>query len=137
LKSILLIEDSRLVRRATEKVLLRAGYGVVTASDGQEALQIAFATSPDLIVLDMLLPKLSGPEVLRALRKHPVTQETPIIVLSGLSQANEKKLKEDGADAYLRKSCLELDSGGDSIVKMVESILTKFEQRSRNGISHN
>jgi CheY-like chemotaxis protein len=47
----------------------------------------------------MLLPKLSGSEVLRALRKHPVTHETPIIVLSGFSQANEKKLKEDGAPA--------------------------------------
>ena len=112
-------------------------YRYFSASDGQEALQIAFATSPDLIVLDMLLPKLSGPEVLRALRKHPVTQETPIVVLSGLSQANEKKLKEDGADAYLQKSCLDLDSGGDSIVKVVESILTKFERRSRNGISRN
>ena len=128
MKSILLIEDSRFLRKATERILLKAGYCVVTASDGEEALRIAFATCPDLILLDMLLPKLSGPEVLRALRKNPVTQRTPIIVMSGLSQANEKKLKEEGADAYFQKHSIDLDGEGESIVKTVRCMLTKIEE---------
>ena len=136
MKSILLIEDSRLLRKATERALLKAGYYVVTASDGEEALQIAFANAHDLILLDMLLPKLSGPEVLRALRKNPVTQKTPIIVMSGLSQANEKKLRKEGADAYLQKCSLDLDGEGDSIVKMIESVLTKTEKAIHDALTH-
>ena len=126
MESILLIEDSRLLRKATERVLLKAGYRVVTAADGEEALRVAFATRPDLILLDMLLPKLSGPEVLRALRKNPGTQKTPIIVLSGLSQANEKKLKADGADAYFEKSSLDFGKDdGNSIIQTVQRMLSK------------
>lgn len=136
MESILLIEDSKLIRKATERVLLRAGYRVVTAGDGEEALRVAFATRPDLILLDMLLPKLSGPEVLRALRRNPGTQRTPIIVLSGLSQANEKKLKEEGADAYFQKSSLDLDrDDGDSIVQTVQRMLSKVHTSDDQNIT--
>jgi len=55
------------MRLANERALVRAGYSVVTASDGEEALHIAWARVPDLIVLDMLLPKMGGQEVLHAL----------------------------------------------------------------------
>jgi len=136
MKSILLIEDSRLLRKTTEKILVKAGFGVLTASDGEEALRIAFATTPDLILLDMLLPKLSGPEVLRALRKNPATRRTPIIVMSGLSQANEKRLKAEGADAYFQKDSIDLDGDGESIVKTVQSMLTKIEERNPGAITH-
>ena len=136
MKSILLIEDSRFLRKATEKVLVKAGFGVLTASDGEEALRIAFAATPDLILLDMLLPKLSGPEVLRALRKNPATRRTPIIVMSGLSQANERKLKAEGADAYFQKDSIDLDGDGESIVKTVQSMLTKIEERNPDAITH-
>jgi DNA-binding response OmpR family regulator len=63
MKSILLVEDSRFLRLANEKALVRAGYSVVTASDGEEALRIAYVRPPDLILLDMLLPKLGGAQV--------------------------------------------------------------------------
>jgi CheY-like chemotaxis protein len=136
-ESILLIEDSRLLRKATERVLLKAGYRVVTAADGEEALRIAFATSPDLILLDMLLPKLSGPEVLRALRKNPGTQKTPIIVLSGLSQANARKLKADGADAYFEKSSLNFDKDdGNSIIQTVQRMLSKDPKKGAEPLAH-
>jgi CheY-like chemotaxis protein len=135
-KSILLIEDSKFLRKATERVLLKAGYRVLTAGDGEEALRIAFATTPDLILLDMLLPKLSGPEVLRALRRNPVTQRTPIIVLSGLSQANEKKLKEDGADAYFSKSSLDFENKENSIVQTVQRLLINTPERNDESVAH-
>lgn len=81
MRSILLVEDSRFLRRANERVLAKAGYEVVTAADGEEALQLARTKAPDLILLDMLLPKLGGPEVLRALRGDPATAAIPVVVL--------------------------------------------------------
>src|SRR5437016_4325680 len=95
--SILLVEDSRFLRVTTEKALVRAGYSVMSASDGEEALRMAVSATPDLILLDMLLPKLGGPEVLRALRDNPITAHVPVIVLSSLPQKNEAKLLKAGA----------------------------------------
>ena len=103
MKSILLVEDSRFLRLATEQTLIKAGYSVVTAGDGEEALRIAYTRIPDLILLDMLLPRLGGPEVLEELKQSPLTAHIPIIVLSSLSQKNEAKLKKVGAVAYLRE----------------------------------
>jgi len=121
-KSILLVEDSRFLRAANERALVRAGYNVVTASDGEEALRVAYARIPDLILLDMLLPKVGGPEVLHALRNSPLTAAIPVIVLSSLSQKNEDKLKSEGATAYFEKSKLKLDSHSDSLIQIVKRI---------------
>jgi CheY-like chemotaxis protein len=126
-KSILLVEDSRFLRRANERVLTKAGYEVVTAADGEEALQLARTSVPDLILLDMLLPKLGGPEVLRALRSNPATAAIPVVVLSSLPQTNEKKLKGEGAVAYVEKSRLDLDNDSEALVQMVAET---FERRS-------
>jgi twitching motility two-component system response regulator PilG len=123
MKSILLVEDSRFVRLATERSLARAGYSVVTASDGEEALQKAYASIPDLIVLDMLLPKLAGPEVLHALKHCALTAHVPVIVLSSLPQNNEAKLKKVGAIAYFEKSKLELDQHSESFLHVVKRTL--------------
>jgi CheY-like chemotaxis protein len=111
METILLVEDSKLLRIATERLLSRAGYRVICAGDGDQALALAGSEMPHLIVLDMLLPKLSGPEVLRALKKNDRTVHIPVIVLSGLSQNNGPKLVQEGADAFLEKSTLLEDSG--------------------------
>jgi len=66
---ILLIDDSRFLRISNERALTRAGHQVTTASDGEEGLRLAIDQHPDLIVLDMMLPKLSGPDVLRLAEK--------------------------------------------------------------------
>lgn len=104
--TILLVEDSKFLRIATERALTKAGYRVVVAGDGEEALAQASAHLPDLILLDMLLSKLSGPEVLQALKKNPVTAGISVIVLSSLSQKNEEKLLSAGATAFLEKGPL-------------------------------
>ena len=82
--NILIVDDSRFLRLANERALLKAGHQVLTASDGEEGLRLGIEHQPDLIVLDMLLPKLSGPEVLRALRKNLRTATIPIMVLTSL-----------------------------------------------------
>jgi twitching motility two-component system response regulator PilH len=105
-ETILLVEDSKFLRLATEHILTKAGYRVICAGDGDEALELAGTSLPHLIVLDMLLPKLSGPEVLRSLKKNNLTAHIPVVVLSSLSQTNGPKLVQEGADAFVEKSSL-------------------------------
>ncbi len=69
-RSILLVDDSKFMRRANELALLKAGFGVFSAGDGEEGLRVAREKLPDLIVLDMMLPKLSGPQLLDALKQR-------------------------------------------------------------------
>ena len=102
-ETILLVEDSKFLRIATERILTKAGYQVICAGDGDEALLRAESSLPDLIVLDMLLPKLSGPEVLRSLKKNNRTAHIPVVVLSSLSHNNGPKLVQEGANASWRR----------------------------------
>jgi CheY-like chemotaxis protein len=123
---VLLVEDSKFLRMANERALCRAGYEVSTAADGQEALQVANDKLPDIILLDMLLPKLSGPDVLRALKANPATMDIPVIVLSSLSQKNGEKLIQEGAAAYFEKSTLELDKGSNPLAATIETVLSRI-----------
>lgn len=118
---ILLVEDSRFLRVANERALAKAGYDVITAGDGEEALRLARESSPDIILLDMLLPKVSGECVLHELKQDPHTQGTPVVVLSSLSQSNERKLRDNGAAAYFSKSNLGCGNGQQALVDLVDS----------------
>lgn len=120
---VLLVEDSKFLRLASERILARAGFDVATAGDGEEALRLANDSLPDVILLDLLLPKISGPEVLRALKNNPATLHIPVIVLSGLSQRNEEKLVKEGAAAYFEKAALDLENHSDRLVKAVQQVL--------------
>ncbi len=104
--TILLVEDSRVLRVATGRLLLKEGYNVIPACDGDEALIIARDQHPDLVILDLLLPKRSGPEVLRTLKSNVITRHIPVIVLSGMSDKNGQKLVREGAVAFLEKGRL-------------------------------
>lgn len=119
-KRILLADDSRFLRIACERVLVKAGYSVMTASDGDEAVRIAEQKAPDLILLDMLLPKMSGPDVLRRLRRHSRTAHIPVIVLSSLPQSNERKLQAEGATLYCQKSRLDLENAPSVLLRLLE-----------------
>lgn len=121
--TILLVEDSRLLRLLNQRALTRAGYQVLIAHDGEEAVSMAQKHLPDLVLLDMLLPKLGGPQVLRALKQSSLTAGIPVVVLSSLPQSNEARLKKEGAAAYFDKSILALDEKSDSIVRIVRNLL--------------
>jgi DNA-binding response OmpR family regulator len=120
---ILLIDDDRLLRRAIERTLTKAGYDVTCASDGEEGLHLAGETSPDLILLDMMLPRLTGVSVLRELKHNPLTKPIPVVVLSGLSQHNEAKLRKEGAAAYIEKSDEALDNNLTLLIHTIEGVL--------------
>lgn len=124
---ILIVDDSRFLRLANERALIKAGHVVITASDGEEGLRLAQERKPDLVVLDMMLPKLSGPEVLRALRKDADTAAMPVMVLTSLPQSNKEKLLSEGATSYFAKSELNLDKGTGMFVEMVEKMLFKIK----------
>jgi len=130
---VLLVEDSKFLRMANERALSRAGFQVSTAADGEEALQVANDKLPDIILLDMMLPKISGPDVLKALKGNPATTDIPVIVLTSLSQKNEEKLLHEGAAAYFEKSTLELDKSSDRLAVTVETVLERVNhQKSLN-----
>ena len=120
---ILLVEDSKFLRIATERALTRAGYEVSTAGDGELGLQMARDHHPDLILLDMLLPKMTGLDVLKLLKSDPATSGIAVVALTGLSQKNADRLQSDGACAFLEKSELGLDRGSEMLLKAVARIL--------------
>jgi two-component system, cell cycle response regulator DivK len=125
--AILLVEDSRFLRIANERALVKAGYTVITAADGETALLMAREHLPNLILLDMMLPKIDGIGVLRALKSDPHTTDIPVIVLTGLGQQNEAKLLKEGAAAYLTKSDSLLDNNSETLLHIVDKVLGKLE----------
>jgi CheY-like chemotaxis protein len=132
---ILLVEDSKFLRIATERALIRAGYETTSATDGFEALRMAREGSPDLILLDMLLPKMSGLDVLRTLKQDEFTKSIPVVVLTGMSQKNAERLQQDGASGFLEKSVLELDKNADKLLTALEDILKNIPNKAAHGTS--
>ena len=119
-RRILLVEDDRFLRKAAEAALRRNGFTVLTATDGEEALRMARAEIPDLVLLDLIMPKMQGFEVLRALKQEPATAAVPVVVLSNLGQDSDvRQALEGGAAAYLVKANLALDE----LVRRVQEIL--------------
>jgi len=117
---IVLAEDDRFLRKATETTLRRRGFTVYSAADGEEALRMSRDEKPDAILLDMIMPKLQGFEVLRTLKADPDTARIPIIVLSNLGQDEDKQgALECGAAAYFIKADLSLQN----LVAQVERVL--------------
>jgi CheY-like chemotaxis protein len=121
--TILVIEDSRFLRIAIERILIRAGCRVVATGDGREGLEKATTVRPDLILLDLMLPTMEGIAVLRQLKQDPVTKTIPVLVLSGLSQKNEDKVKAEGASAYFEKSLLNLETNGNSLLAAIQNLM--------------
>jgi len=120
-RRILLVEDDRFLRKAAETTLKQQGYTVITAADGEEALRLARSGPLDLILLDLIMPKLNGFQVLDALKKDPSTTHIPVIILSNLGQDRDvQQAMEAGATAYFIKADLSLQA----LVQRVEEALT-------------
>ena len=122
---ILLVEDSKFLRAATARALIDAGYEVISAGDGDQALQLAQSQIPALILLDIMLPKMTGPDVLKALKKNEATAGIPVMMLTSLSQRNARQLEKDGASSFYEKSDSMLGKGSDSLIAAVDRMLKK------------
>jgi CheY-like chemotaxis protein len=118
--SILVIEDDRFLRRACEVSLQQRGFSVKTATDGESGLQLARELKPDLILLDLLMPRVSGIEVLERLRAEPSTAAIPVVILSNSSREEDKaRASQLGAVGYYVKANLSLRALGDAVVSLV------------------
>jgi two-component system, OmpR family, phosphate regulon response regulator PhoB len=124
---ILLVDDSKFLRLATERALARAGYEVSATTDGETALHMAREKKPDVILLDMLLPKITGPDVLKALKTDPATAGIAVIAFTGLSHKNASRLEHDGACAFLDKAELGLDKNSEALLVALASILRSLK----------
>jgi len=114
---ILLIEDDKFLRTVLEKKLLAEGFEVVSAVDGDEALEKIISDKPDLILLDIILPKKSGFLVLENIKKDPELRKLPVIIISNLGQEEDiQKGLSLGAIEYFVKAKISLED----IIKKVK-----------------
>ncbi|MFI5374082.1 MAG: PleD family two-component system response regulator [Candidatus Rokuibacteriota bacterium] len=120
-RRVLLVEDDRFLRRAAQASLRQRGFLVTVAADGEEALRKVGEEIPDLILLDLLMPKLTGIEVLRALRAEEATRTIPVLILSNSSREQDVvELKQLGVTDYLVKANLSLQELGDRVTLLLE-----------------
>jgi CheY-like chemotaxis protein len=121
-RRILLVEDDRFLRRACEVSLRQRGFVVTTAADGEEALREVRKEPPDLILLDLLMPKMTGTEVLRALRAEEATREIRVLILSNSSREQDvEEIKTLGVSGYFVKADLSLQELGDMVARLLEA----------------
>ena len=119
-RRVLLAEDDRFLRRAFETALRRRGFTVLVAVDGAQALALAKGERPDLVLLDLLMPRLSGFDVLRAMRGDPTTRDVPVLILSNSSRAfDAREAQALGVVACLVKANLSLQDLGDRIERLL------------------
>jgi twitching motility two-component system response regulator PilH len=101
---VLVVDDSATIRAVLGKMLAQDGYEVLKAADGETALEMARSEHPALVFLDIVLPGISGFEVLRTLRREAATQHVPIVMISGNVQATEQfYVQRYGADDFMKK----------------------------------
>lgn len=117
---VLLVEDDNNLREIFEMRLQAEGYETVTAGDGEEALTVALAEKPDLIIADVMMPKLSGFEMIENLRTAPEMTNTKVIMMTALGQAEDRSRGENlGVLKYLVKSQVTLED----FVRVVRDVL--------------
>jgi DNA-binding response OmpR family regulator len=119
LKRVLLVEDDRFLRRACEASLQQRGFDVHTATDGEEGLALATSQPFDIILVDLLMPKKPGIEVLAALKSNASTARVPVLILSNSSRTEDKRRAlELGADGYYVKANLSLKALGEEVARL-------------------
>ncbi len=128
---ILLVEDSKFIRVAVQRALTGAGYIVHTASDGEAGLLAARKTLPDLVILDLVLPKTSGLEVLRALKQDALTRNIPVIVLAALSEPNKEELLNEGVAACVEKLGKLFEGDSAALIRTVAQVMAQSESTER------
>jgi response regulator RpfG family c-di-GMP phosphodiesterase len=119
-KTILIVEDEAPLLKAVKTKLELSGFSVITAEDGLTGLDLALTKKPDLILLDIIMPKMDGMSVLQKLRKNPAGKNIPVIVLTNLSDADKmQEAEKRGVHDFLIKSDWRLE---DVVSKVKERL---------------
>jgi DNA-binding response OmpR family regulator len=124
---ILLAEDDRLLSKAASAALRRRGFEVLQAADGEETLDQARRERPDLILLDVIMPKLQGFEVLTQLKADPQVAAIPVVMLSNLGQQSDvdEALRAGAADYWIKA-----DLRGDQLAAKVAALLEGLQGKA-------
>ncbi len=110
-KTILIVEDDAMLLNILKQGFENAGYQAICAKDGEEALDAIYKKTPDVVLLDILLPKKDGYQVLQNIKSNPQTSKVPVIIISNLSAATDiSRGKELGASEYFVKAGTSLDN---------------------------
>jgi len=118
---VLVVEDEPPIRELAQMILEDAGYQVITAASGLEAIEKAQEELPNLVLLDVVMPGISGFEACRVLKAQPKTSAIPVVMFTVLGRENDRKLAEEsGCDGYLLKPFAPED-----LLKEVEKYLKK------------
>lgn len=129
---VMLVEDDNSLRQIYADTLTAEGFTVVSAPDGEAALALAVKEKPDLIVADIMMPKVSGFDMIDILRSTPETKDAKIIMMTALSQAEDKQRAEQlGADKYLVKSQVTIED----FAQVVRDMLTQTEAETNTAVS--
>ncbi|MBI2591278.1 MAG: response regulator [Candidatus Brennerbacteria bacterium] len=116
---ILIIEDDRGIRRALEFLLKKNGYRVFSAADGTNAIQIIFDEKPDLIILDLMIPEISGFKIMQKIKENEKTCNAKIFIFTNLSDEKDKRMaKKLGADGYFVKAEISINE----IIKKINQV---------------
>jgi len=131
--TILVVEDTELLRRMYTDRLTQDGYRVLSASDGLEALSVMRNETPDLVLLDLIMPKMSGIEVLERIQSDTRLHEIPVLILSNLGQDEDiRRCIELGASDYLIKN----DARPADIAAKIKSLLRDAAEKSEAAVYH-
>jgi CheY-like chemotaxis protein len=121
MKTIFLIEDDAVVVQVYRAKFLREGYAVEVAGDGLVALKMLGAMRPDIVILDLMMPKLNGVDVLKYIRSTPDLKATPVIILSN---AHMTSLAQEAAAIGAEKALLKSSCTPGQLLKVIEGLLT-------------
>lgn len=120
-KTILFIEDESALQKTFGEVLNQEGYQMISALDGEIGLRLAKDKKPDLILLDLILPKVNGFDVLKKLKEDKGTKDIPVIVLTNLEEMGDvDKAIKSGATTYLVKASYSLKEVVEKIKKALK-----------------
>ncbi len=122
---VLLVDDDKMLVELYKERLELAGYQVEISRDGEEGLAKIHQVKPDLVLLDIMMPKVNGYEALASIKSDPATKNTPVIILSALMRdINKSKAIESGADDYIIKS----EAMPADVIKKIEAVLKKYNK---------
>ena len=126
---VLIVDDEDSFRKTIVLAFEREGFSVFQADNGEDAVSIAKKELPDLILLDLIMPKMAGTDVLQHLKSDDRTRDIPVVVLSSLSERNRVKLMEAGAEEYLEKGILMPKPGVNLLPQKLEGVVRLINRR--------
>jgi DNA-binding response OmpR family regulator len=118
-RTLLLVEDDDVLLRTLYLVFHKSGFTIATATDGDTALKMVLRLKPDIVLLDLLLPKMNGFDFLKNIKANPELKSIPVLVLSNLGEENIQKAKDLGAMDYFIKSDTSLEVLKEKVLKIL------------------